>query len=215
MTERRRPKGGLPAGGARLLSTLPSPVEREIYGGHAAQTAGITPEAMAQEVKKAFQQRVRKETKKKERQDLTPAMQLQPKQRGLRYENIRSARAEEGVIRLLLLDSGLYRDMQGLEEKEFSSPLLGRAYGLLMQRAREGHSTHLASAGFGFRRGDGPPGLCAGQPQSIANSRQSLADYISVIRTEAIKRGAADDRELLLAAQKKNLEKKAYMEEKP
>ncbi len=55
----------------------------------------------------------------------------------------------------------------------------------------------------------------AGKPQSMANSRQSLADYISVIRTEAIKRGAADDRELLLAAQKKNLEKKAYMEEKP
>lgn len=201
---------------ARLLSTLPSPVEREIYGGHAAQTAGITPEAMAQEVKKAFQQRVRKEAKKKERQDLTPAMQLQPKQRGLRYENIRSARAEEGVIRLLLLDSGLYRDMQGLEEKEFSSPLLGRAYGLLMQRAREGHSTHLASLAGDFT-GEEMDHLAyvAGQPQSMANSRQSLADYISVIRTEGIKRGAADDRELLLAAQKKNLEKKAYMEEKP
>ena len=39
---------------AQLLSTLPSPVEREIYGGHAAQTAGVSPEAMAQEVKKAF-----------------------------------------------------------------------------------------------------------------------------------------------------------------
>ena len=32
---------------AQLLSSLPSAVEREIYGGHAAQMAGISAEAMA------------------------------------------------------------------------------------------------------------------------------------------------------------------------
>ena len=78
---------------AQLLSSLPSAVEREIYGRHAAETAGVSPEAVAQEVKKAFQRRLRKEQKQQERRDLTPAIQLQPKSRGLRYENIRSARA--------------------------------------------------------------------------------------------------------------------------
>ena len=55
----------------------------------------------------------------------------------------------------------------------------------------------------------------ASAPESMANSRQSLADYIAVIRAEAIKRSGASENDLLLAAQRSNLEKKAYMEEKP
>ena len=92
---------------AQLISTLHSAVEREIYGGHAAQTAGITPEAMKLEVDRALKGRLRKEKKRQERMDLNPVSQVQPKARSLRYKNVRSARAEEGLVRLLLLDPGL------------------------------------------------------------------------------------------------------------
>ena len=201
---------------AQLLSTLPSPVEREIYGGHAAQAAGVSPEVMAQEVKKAFSRRVRKQQKQQERRDLTPAVQLQPKQRGLRYENIRSARAEEGVIRLLLLDPSLAGDMEQLREEDFSSPLLGKAYALLFRRARDGLSTQLPLLA-GELTGEEMDHLAyvAGQPESLANSRRSLADYIAVIRGEALKRSGVSGDDLLLAAQQKNFQKKAYMEETP
>ena len=201
---------------AQLLSTLSSPVEREIYGGHAAQAAGVSPEVMAQEVKKAFSRRVRKQQKQQERRDLTPAVQLQPKQRGLRYENIRSARAEEGVIRLLLLDPSLAGDMEQLREEDFSSPLLGKAYALLFRRARDGLSTQLPLLA-GELTGEEMDHLAyvAGQPESLANSRRSLADYIAVIRGEALKRSGVSGDDLLLAAQQKNFQKKAYMEETP
>ena len=201
---------------AQLLSTLSSPVEREIYGGHAAQAAGVSPEVMAQEVKKAFSRRVRKQQKQQERRDLTPAVQLQPKQRGLRYENIRSARAEEGVIRLLLLDPSLAGDMEQLREEDFSSPLLGKAYALLLRRARDGLSTQLPLLA-GELTGEEMDHLAyvAGQPESLANSRRSLADYIAVIRGEALKRSGVSGDDLLLAAQQKNFQKKAYMEETP
>ena len=201
---------------AQLLSTLSSPVEREIYGGHAAQAAGVSPEVMAQEVKKAFSRRVRKQQKQQERRDLTPAVQLQPKQRGLRYENIRSARAEEGVIRLLLLDPSLAGDMEQLREEDFSSPLLGKAYTLLLRRARDGLSTQLPLLA-GELTGEEMDHLAyvAGQPESLANSRRSLADYIAVIRGEALKRSGVSGDDLLLAAQQKNFQKKAYMEETP
>ena len=201
---------------AQLLSTLSSPVEREIYGGHAAQAAGVSPEVMAQEVKKAFARRVRKQQKQQERRDLTPAAQLQPKQRGLRYENIRSARAEEGVIRLLLLDPSLAGDMEQLREEDFSSPLLGKAYALLFRRARDGLSTQLPLLA-GELTGEEMDHLAyvAGQPESLANSRRSLADYIAVIRGEALKRSGVSGDDLLLAAQQKNFQKKAYMEETP
>ena len=201
---------------AQLLSTLPSPVEREIYGGHAAQAAKVSPEVMAQEVQKAFSRRVRKQQKQQERRDLTPAVQLQPRQRGLRYENIRSARAEEGVIRLLLLDPSLAGDMEQLREEDFSSPLLGKAYALLLRRARDGLSTQLPLLA-GELTGEEMDHLAyvAGQPESLANSRRSLADYIAVIRGEALKRSGVSGDDLLLAAQQKNFQKKAYMEETP
>ena len=201
---------------AQLLSSLPSAVEREIYGRHAAETAGVSPEAVAQEVKKAFQRRLRKEQKQQERRDLTPAIQLQPKSRGLRYEHIRSARAEEGVLRLLLLDPSLHRELTQLRPEEFSSPLLGKAYALLLRRAEEGLSTQLSLLA-GELTGEEMDHLTqvASSPESMANSRQSLADYIAVIRAEAIKRSGASGNDLLLAAQRSNLEKKAYMEEKP
>ena len=70
---------------AELVSTLQSPVEREIYGGHAAQMAGVTPEAVALEVRQRLRRRVFKAKKKEERQSLAPAMQLQPQARELRY----------------------------------------------------------------------------------------------------------------------------------
>ena len=201
---------------AQLLSSLPSAVEREIYGRHAAETAGVSPEAVAQEVKKAFQRRLRKEQKQQERRDPTPAIQLQPKSRGLRYENIRSARAEEGVLRLLLLDPSLHRELTQLRPEEFSSPLLGKAYALLLRRAEEGLSTQLSLLA-GELTGEEMDHLTqvASSPESMANSRQSLVDYIAVIRAEAIKRSGASGNDLLLAAQRSNLEKKAYMEEKP
>ena len=201
---------------ARLISGLPSAVEREIYGGHAAQTAGVTPEAMALEVKKAFQQRVRRQEKQQLRRDLAPAAQLQPRARELRYTNIRSARAEEGVLRLLLLDPGLLGEMDGLTGEEFSSPLLGRAFDLLRRRGEEGLSLHLGALAQELT-GEEMDHLAqvASQPESAANGKQALRDYISVIRGEALLRKSGREDELLLAAQKRYQEKKAYMEEKP
>ena len=201
---------------AQLLAGLHSAVEREIYGGHAAQTAGISPEAMSQEINRALKARLRKEKKRQERRDLSPASQLQPKNRELRYENIRSARAEEGVVRLLLLDPGLLGETDGLRGEEFSSPLLGKAYDLLRARAEEGLSPRLAALAEELT-GEEMDHLAqvAAQPESASNARQALADYISVIRREGLLRAEGEQDDLLLAAQRQYQEKKAYMEERP
>lgn len=199
-----------------LIASLHSAVEREIYGGHAAQMAGVSPEAMAQEVKKELGRRIRKEQKQQQRRDMTPAAQLQPRQRGLRYENIRSARAEEGVIRLCLLDPSLMGEMDALSGAAFSSPLLGKVYECLRRRSREGLSTQL-SALAGQLEPEEMDHLAyvASQPESLANSRQSLSDYIAVIQREALRRQEMDQDDLLRSAQQRYKEKKAYMEEKP
>lgn len=201
---------------AGMIATLPSAVEREIYAGHAAQTAGVTPEAMKLEVDRALKGRLRKAKKQQERRDLAPASQLQPRARSLRYDNVRSARAEEGLIRLLMLDPGLWNQMDGITGAEFSSSLLGRAFDVLRRRAEEGLSTQLAALAGDFS-GEEMDHLAqvAAQPQATASSGQAITDYISVIRGERLLRGGGEQGDdLLLAAQKRYQQKKAYMEEK-
>ena len=194
-----------------LIASLHSPVEREVYAGRAAQAAGITPEAMNQEVKRELSRRLRQEKKKQERRDLTPAAQLQPRQRELRYENLRSARAEEGVIRLLMLDPGLFAQAGQLAPGQFSSPLLGKIYRLLSERHREGRSTQLAAL-TGELTAEEMSHLAGviDQPQVLANSGQAMEDYIQTIETEALKRSGAAQVDPLLAAREKFREKKGY-----
>ena len=202
---------------AQLISTLHSAVEREIYGGHAAQTAGITPEAMKLEVDRALKGRLRKEKKRQERMDLNPVSQVQPKARSLRYKNVRSARAEEGLVRLLLLDPGLAGAMGDMTGEEFSSPLLGRAFDRLRSRAEAGLSTQLGALTEDFS-GEEMDHLAqvALQPESVAGSDRRIPEYISLIRSEKLLRGdgGQSPEELLMAAQKRFQQKKAYMEGK-
>ena len=192
------------------VAALQSPIEREIYGNKAAAAGGISAEAMAQEVARYRKDKAWRAKKLQAKKDLTPAVQLQPKSRELRYENIRSARAEEGVIRLLLLEPDLLEQTAALGPDQFSSPLLAKLYVLLKQRHSQGLSLQL-----GALSGTLTPeemshitGILE-QPESRSNSSQALRDYIEIIETEAAKRGGAGQ-DPLLAARDKFREKKSY-----
>ena len=65
-------------------------MQREVYGRRAAEAAGITPEAMQLEIKKAYRKARAIEQKKQESQDLDIARQRAPKSRAIRYDNLRS-----------------------------------------------------------------------------------------------------------------------------
>ena len=193
------------------VASLRSPIEREFYGNKAAAAAGISAEAMAQEVKRELARRMKQAKKKQERRDLTPAVQLQPKERELRYANLRSARAEEGVLRLLLLEGALFQETARLKPEQFSAPALAKIYGLLLRRHREGRSTQLAAlAGELSPEEMNHLVSVMDQPESLAHSQQALRDYIEIIETEALKRSGTDQVDPLLAAREKFREKKGY-----
>ena len=119
---------------AELICTLGSPVQREVYGGRVAQAASISMEAMKLEVNKAFKRRIAREKKKQEKIDLAPAQALQPKSRTIRYDNVKSAMAEETVLALVLKDPSLLMQAGKLTKENFSCELLGRIYGQLKDR---------------------------------------------------------------------------------
>ena len=128
---------------AELVSTLDSSVKREIYGGRVAEAAGITLEAMKLEVQKAFKRRLAKEKKRQEKMDLAPAQALQPKLRTIRYDNMKSAMAEEGVLAQILREPHLLDVAKGLNGDQFSVPLLGKVFDQLTDRYSQGLEVSL------------------------------------------------------------------------
>ena len=128
---------------AELLASVGNAVEREVYGARAAEAAGVSPEVMRLETERAFKRRVRRDAKRQEKIDLAPAAKLQPRSKTIRYDNLKSAMAEEGLLGQILREPALL-DRVELEPEEFSCELLGRVYGLLRSRHREGLQVNLS-----------------------------------------------------------------------
>ena len=191
------------------LAKLENAVEREVYTTRAAQAAGLTPEAMRLEVERTLRRKLGKERKALRRRELNPAVSVQPQERGIRYTNVRSAMAEEGVLRLLLKDESVFPEEAPLRPEEFSSPLLGRVFDRLWQLRQEGRPLSVAGLS-GELSGEEMSHLTGvlQKPEATASAQRALADYIRIIREEAQKRDAQGDP--LLAAQEKYKEKKGY-----
>ena len=166
-----------------FISTLSNAVQREIYGHRVAEAAGISYDALKLEVNKAYKRRIAREKKKQERIDLAPAQAHQPKSREIRYENMKSAMAEEGVLGLIMKDAALLDQAEQLKAEEFSSPLLGRVYEQLRLRHKQGLEVNLAVlADLTPDEYSHIAGIIQRQQGPV--NEQALADCIRVIRGE-------------------------------
>ena len=128
---------------SELICTLDSSVKREIYGTRVAEKAGITSEAMKLEVNKAFKRRINREKKQQEKIDLAPAQALQPKLRSVRYQNMRSAMAEEAILGKALRQPSLLSMADKIRGLDFSVPLLGNVFDQLKARYAQGLEVSL------------------------------------------------------------------------
>ena len=196
--------------GAELLAELDSPVEREVYAGQLAQQTGVGKDAILQEIKRCRSQRLWKAKKKQARRTLTPVNQVQPKDRRMRYDNPRSARAEEGILRLLMLDGSLAKAADGLTPEQFSSPVLGKIYGVLLSHLSQGRPLQLgALEGELEEREITLLAEILGRPAALENGAAAMADYRAVIETEQMKRENDTDEAVLLAARDNYRKKKS------
>ena len=191
---------------ANLISSLGSVVQREVYGGRVAEAAKISPDAMKLEIDRAWKRRRYQEKKKQEKIDLAPARSLQPRSRNIRYDNMKSAMAEETVIAMALKVPALLDQAGELKPDQFSVPLLAKVYGQITSRHEQGNEVSLAVltdldgeemshiAGMGCRL-DGPV------------NEDAFRDCVRTIRAEhaAAQVSSEDD---LLAYQNKLKERK-------
>ena len=128
---------------AELIATLGSAVQREVYGGRVAELGKITPESMKLEIGKAYKRMQARKKREEERVSLSPAQALQPKLRTVRYDNVKSAMAEETVISMIMRDPALL-DGVNLTGDDFSVKLLGKIYDQMKARHAMGLEVGLS-----------------------------------------------------------------------
>ena len=181
-----------------LLASLPMPAERELYGARVAEKAGVRREGVLQDVEH-LRKRQYEAARRREARDMSrPARVVQPPQKELRYDNPRSARAEEGLVRLLYLDPGLARGKTLPPPEKFTAPVLGRFYGELLERIRTGSPISMAVLAGRFTP-DELSHLTAilGGEEDLSRGEQALNDYIKIIA------GQEEETDLLRLAEKK------------
>ncbi len=180
---------------AKLVASFPGSVEREIYGIRAAEKAGVSKEAFLAEVARARRQAAAAAKKKLDRESSSPLRAVQPQARQLRFENVRSAVAEEGVLNLLCRFPEQFGGLP-LTGADFTSPSLGRMYDAVTARIRQGRSVSTAALAEQFspeemallakilQRDDEIPAAAA---------EKAMGDYINKIRSERDRASAGDD----------------------
>lgn len=185
---------------AELIAHLSSPVEREVYGGRAADAASIDRKTMLDEVESRRKRTGWKQKKQAEQKALQPTVELQPEERRFRYENVRSAKAEEGILCLVMCDNSLFERIEGLRAEMFSSPLLGHLYQVMLEQWEEGFDVRFDTLSASLSSEEiSHLARILQQPMSWANHERALADCVNTVCLEHHKRQVGTQETDLLA----------------
>ncbi len=176
---------------ARMLAAIDGAVEREVYMGRTAKMAGITPEALSIEVRRALDIRRKQRSNAEHRTVRAVAQNAQPRDRMLRYPDIRSGRAEEGVLALLFTEPSLVPVItKRLRPADFSAPVLAKIYTHALELEAQGIPVSIA--GFEGYLEDGELALLSeilSRPLTPLEGRQrALDDYIEIMEERRTQR---------------------------
>ena len=188
----------------KLLASLGSEVELEVYAQRVATETGVSLEGLRSGVKKLRARKQKQVRQEIEKDAQRPTQSVQPKDRSLRYINAYSAMAEQGVLRLLLQDPTLLNTALALQPEDFSSPFLGRAYEVIRERITAGKENTASTLAPLFSAEEmGQLMHLLTQPENPADTHRSLSDYIEKIQTEKLKRNPEENLQEIYAKFKK------------
>lgn len=194
---------------AELISTYSTAVEREIYGARAAEMAGLSPEVIKLEISKAFKRRTAMEKKASEKRDMEAAAARQPKSRELRYDNVRSAMAEEGVVRMLQREPHLFARAQELTAEQFSVEMFGKVFEAWRERWQEDLEVSPACLTAMLSPAEMSHLTAVLQKQDAPLSDEAFDDCVRIIAEEH-RRAQVSDAGDLKALQERLRRKKGY-----
>lgn len=168
-----------------LVASFPGSMERQVYAIRVAEKAGLSPEAVMKEVE-ALRKRMLSGAKRDLDSKSRPGSMPAAGSRETRYENLSSATAEEGIIRLLYLEPSLAaRAREQLTPEDFTSAALQHIYCVLLERIlsqRPMNTTVLAED-----LSSGEMSLLVSllqKPEILSRAPETLNDYIRAIRED-------------------------------
>ena len=154
-----------------LIAAVPDPVRRNVYAGRIAEECGTSAEFVRKEIESARKRRLSKE------QHSVPKPSAGSLNDGIsvRYDDIESAVAEEGVIRIVYLEPSLAPEARRLILPElFTSPELRHVYSVLLDKLESGQQLSSPNA----------------LSEELSSVEMSL--FISVIDKPELRSSAAD-----------------------
>lgn len=156
--------------------------EREVYAMRIADMIGVSPQAVRDDIENLRKRNAGKNKRQAEKQEISLAGKSPVK--SIRYENSRSAMAEEGIIRLLYLDSQLFDRITPPDPSHFSVPELGHIYQEMLELGRYDQVEIPKLAGR--LSGDELSLLTTiiQKPETVANGLKALSDYIDIMESE-------------------------------
>jgi len=188
------------AAATNLLSEIKNEPEREIYGAKVAMTAGVSVDAVKNEVTKKLKMKKGKDRKDFEKETVRPRVKIQPSSRELRYTNDLSAVAEEGVIRCLVYDPVLMMvasDMR-LSKEEFTSSFLAKVYEIVERRLSGTRDVSEALILSELESNEASQlTVILQKPESLPHGERIIREYIDKIRAERLKQQNPDNDILL------------------
>ncbi len=177
-----------------LISGLPNAVDRDLYGARAAEKAGVSSVAFSDDVARYRKRRLSDAKKKRDRAETAPLRMRQPQSRELRFENPRSAAAEQGVINLVYRFPEQFSALP-VTGAQFSSEPMGRLFDALAERLRSGKSVSVAVLSEQFTPDELAllTDIISHDDVTPSTAETAMGDYIRTIQEENERASQPDD----------------------
>ena len=193
---------------AYMLALIDSDIEREIYTSRAANMAKISPDSMMIEVRKALQKRRQTLQKQKKREVRAVTQNAQPRDKAFKYENITSARSEEGILSVIFGDNTLVSYLNDkISPDDFTSPIL-KAFFIHALELYNNNKNITIPAFEGYFEPEALSLLTNITSRPVPAMREkALDDYINNIKSCKLKQADSDTDSLLSFAKAKKEKK--------
>ena len=173
---------------SRVIASLPSPIEQDVYASKLCKEFGIDKNAFKAQMEKLNRHRSREEYRKQQQKIRTDLSGRADKLDKDRAKALRSSSAEEALIAYLIQNP----DAEGyisseIKPEQFQNSLMRRFYTYFIDRIRDGKDPlNNTAADFSSAESDKIYQIIQ-KNASVAQTKRSLDEYIKVILEESAK----------------------------
>ncbi len=178
---------------AKLIATISSPIERDVYSSKVASELGVDKNAFKQQVSRVSHRGERAEEKKQARQIQLELSRRNDKINPEHFQKPRSSSAEEALLVYLLNNPDAYEVISArVKPEQFQNSLMRRFFEYFSGRIERGEDP-LTNVAADFTQDENSK-LYQLMSQSIsgASTEEAMNEYINVINEESSKLNSGD-----------------------